>query len=49
VSYEYSISELLKLEVFGRNLLNETYRETNDRKSALGAERTLGIAMNLLF
>ena len=47
-SYRHAISQRAHVELFGKNLLNEEYRETNDAKSALGTERTMGVAINLL-
>jgi len=45
-SYQRQLGERLTVTIFGRNLLDELYYVSGDRKSALGPERTFGISLN---
>jgi len=46
-SYRRSFGERFEATIYGRNLLNELYYLSNDDKSSLGPERSLGISLSL--
>ena len=44
-SLRHDVTSAIEFEIFGRNLLNQEYWVTDDRKSPLGAERSLGVGI----
>jgi iron complex outermembrane receptor protein len=44
-AYRFRVGAPIEIELVVRNLLNETYWVTNDRKSPLGAERSFGLGV----
>jgi iron complex outermembrane receptor protein len=49
LGYKLPVGDTLLIEAFVKNLLNETYRETNDSRAPLGPERSFGLRLSADF